>query len=194
MILYTINGSGSDAVQALAAYAGLEMDARPRNTFRAELETVNPAATVPTAVLAGQVVTETAAILRYLAHQVDVSLLGRSWQERLKVDELVSFLSTGLYAHYIQRFRPEKFVSDDKQFPDVKQKALVNLAQALDRLEQLIPVQGPFLVGKTPTIADFYALVVLRWQNNVQPLTDETPRLKAYWQHLQQQSFFTGQR
>jgi len=191
MILYTINGSGSDAVQALAACAGIEIDTRPRNAFGAELAAINPSGTVPTAVLAGQVITETVAILRYLAVQADQSLLGRSWQDRLKVDELISFLSTGLYAHYIQRFRPEKFISDEKYFADVKQKALGNLAQGLDRLEQLIPAQGPFLVGDSPTIADFYALVVLRWQNNIQPLTDATPRLQAYWQHIQQQPYFS---
>jgi glutathione S-transferase len=187
MILYTINGSGSDAVAALSRYLDIDLEIKPRSENRTELEKVNSTATVPTVVMGDLVITETVAILRKLAATYDASLLGKTDADRVLVDELLSIVSTGLYAGYIQRFRPEKFVSDENQFNDVKALAAKNLAASLDHFEKRVPSQGPFLVGDYLTIADFYATVVFRWQQGIQPLNKETPKLATYWEFIQTQ-------
>lgn len=187
MILYTIGGSGSDSIVALARHLNVNIETRMRSDYRIELEQVNRTATVPTLVDGTTVMTETAAIMRHLAKTYDSSLLGKTAQDQVLVDEILSIISTGLYAGYIQRFRPEKYVSDESQYDDVRAMALVNLAASLDHLEQRIDEQGPFLAGNYLTIADFSAVVVLRWQQGIQPLNQETPRLAAYWNFIQTQ-------
>ena len=187
MILYTINGSGSDAILALAKTLGLTLDARARAEYRAELESINRSATVPTLTTDTLVLTETVAILRYLAQQYAPDLLGKNELARAKVDELLSLISTGLYASYIQYFRPEKFCSQADMYVDVRQMARANLAQALDHLEDHLPNSTSYLVGDAPTLVDFYLPVLLRWQANIQPLNQETPKLLAYWNFVQHQ-------
>ena len=191
MILYTINGSGSDAVKSLANYCNIKLTERPRSEHRSALEAINPAATVPTLDSGDWVTTETAAILRYLAKQHNPDLLGTGDETQVRVDEIIGFLSTGMYSHYIQFFRPEKFVSSEAQFADVKSLGLQNLAQCLDLLEKKVD-SSDFLAGDQLSIADFYAMVLLKWQSKIQPLNTEYPKLQTYWQFIQQQPWFIG--
>ncbi len=187
MILYTINGSGSDAVQTLANVLTIKIESRSRSDHRVALESINRSATVPTLQSDDLVLTETVAILRFLANKYDSSLLGKTESDRAKVDELLSIISTGLYAGYIQFFRPEKFCSHSEMHDDVKRMAATNLAQALDHLEAHLPKSNSYLIGDYPTLVDFYLPVLLRWQQNIQPLNNETPKLLAYWNFVQQQ-------
>jgi len=190
MILYTINGSGSDSVKALAKFLHLDLEDKPRNEYRSELEAVNPRATVPTFVQGEQVVTETATILRLLAKKNAPALLGESDQEEVKVDELIGFLSTTVYGGYLLRFRPDNYVDDEAHFDFVKAKSTSVIEANLDQWEDKLNGSS-FLVSDKLTIADFYAYVLLKWQNGIQALSPANhPKLSQYWNVLKSQPCF----
>ncbi|RJE76082.1 hypothetical protein BGP78_13800 [Pseudoalteromonas sp. MSK9-3] len=191
MILYTINGSGSDSVKAMAKYLNISLEERPRNNFRSELEKVNPRATVPTLLVnTDTALTETATILRLLAKRNKPELLGDSDFMETKVDELIGFLSTSVYQGYLLKFRPEFYINGEQHFPAVEQKAIQVLNKNLQTWEQFI-TDSEYLVGDKITIADFYAYVLLKWQSNIFPLTlEKTPKLHKYWLHLQSLPYF----
>lgn len=188
MILYTINGSGSNAVKAMAAYLEIPIEERARSKYGAELESINPSATVPTLNADQLIITETATILRYLASRFDPNLLGRTEIDRVQVDEIIGLMSTSIYCAYVQCFRPDKVVSDPLYYSNVKEMALRSIASNLDLWESKV-LCTPFLLGDHPTIADFYAIVLLNWQQGLQPLGEDHPKLKAYWELVQQQEW-----
>ncbi|WMN58786.1 glutathione S-transferase family protein [Pseudoalteromonas xiamenensis] len=191
MILYTINGSGSDSVLALAKCLNIELEVRPRSEFRPALEAVNPRATVPTLVESQDTaITETATILRLLARRHGPELLGESEYIQTKVDELVGFMSTVVYQGYLLKFRPEFYTSVEAHYPAVGEKALQVLKSNLQSWEFFL-TGSQYLVGDKLTIADFYAYVLLKWQSNIAPLNEtDTPKLFHYWNTLKALEYF----
>ena len=190
MILYTINGSGSDSVKALAKFLHLDVEEKPRNEHREALEAVNPRATVPTFVKDNQVVTETATILRMLAKNNAPNLLGEDDQEEVRVDEFIGFLSTTVYAGYLLRFRPDNYVEEKVHYDLVKQKSQSVIAANLDQWESKLNGSS-FIASDKLTIADFYAYVLLKWQNGIEALNPANhPKLSEYWNLLKAQPCF----
>lgn len=185
MILYTINGSGSDSVKALAKHLNLDIELRPRSEFKEALLKVNPRATVPTLVEGDTVLTETAALLRLVAKRHSPQLLGDNPVQEAKVDELISFLSTSVYHGYLQKFRPEHYITDTLQFGAVQQKAMAVISKNLQVWEDMMR-DATFLLTEQLTIVDFYAYVLLKWQSGIESLSQQAqPALWQYWQKLQ---------
>lgn len=183
--LYTIDGSCSNAVRDLLRYLDIGFADKPRSAHRAELERLNPAASVPTIGTAFGPLTESGAILVHLATCLGADhLLGRTEAERARVLEMLFYLNSTVYFAFIPWFRPEKYAQSETAQAEVKRAAQEQIAAAAHRLKAMT-TSDRYLVGDALTVCDFIGLVYLNWLAKVSPEVLEKAKLASIRETIQ---------
>jgi glutathione S-transferase len=140
---------------------------------------INPKGYVPALRIAsGDIITEGAVIVRYLADQAPDAKLAppNGTLARIRLDEWLHFIATEMHKAMAPLYRDianeeYKKTIRDVQFP----KRLATLAAAVK----------PFLMGEQFTVADAYAFYVLRgWQDRLKQSIAAYPSLVEYYARL----------
>jgi glutathione S-transferase len=164
MKLYYAPGACSQAPHIVAREAGLSIDlANVRFPDKVtddgeKLTDVNPKGAVPTLRLDdGEVLTENAVILQYLADRAPGSELAlpSSGIERYRLLEWLNFIATELHKGFAPLWNP---ATPD----DFKQATREALGKKFDYLQEKIG-EGPYILGGRFSILDAYAFAVLNW-------------------------------
>jgi glutathione S-transferase len=119
---------------------------------------INPKAAVPALALDdGQLLTENAVILQYLAAQAPDAGIGPPpfGMERWRFLEMLNFIATELHKGFIPLFH--------KEFGDQGREAAIKLLKARFELLAGYLADRSYLAGDHFTIVDAYAYVVLTW-------------------------------
>lgn len=181
MKLYYAPGACSLSPHIVLREAGLEfdleqVDLRSKQTKSgADFRAVNPKGSVPTLQLDnGEVLTEGAAMVQYLADQKPAAKLAppaASW-ERVRLQEWLNYIASELHKGYSPLFNP-------KASDDWKQIVKANLAQRLDYVSKRLDGRT-FLMGDGFTVADAYLFTILSWSKNTGVDLAPFPALTAY--------------
>ena len=164
MKLYYAPAACSQAPHIVAREAGLEIELAKVNfpdkvTDQGEkLTDVNPKAAVPTLRLDdGEVLTENAVILQYLADRSSGSELAlpASGIERYRLLEWLNFIATEVHKGFGPLWNP----ATPDSFKDATREAL---GKKFDYLQEKIG-DGPYILGERFSILDAYAFAVLNW-------------------------------
>ena len=140
---------------------------------------INPKGAVPALELDdGQVLTENAVILQYIADRAGASdlLPPPGDLQRYRVLEWVNFVATELHKSFGPLFNP---AAGD----EAKQMARDLIARKLDFVEQSIG-DGPYLLGTRFTLADAYLFVIFGWLGHMEIDVGRWPRLAAFREHV----------
>jgi glutathione S-transferase len=180
MKLYYSPAACSLAPHIVAREAGLDvalekvdLGAKKTETGRDYLS-INPKGAVPALELAdGDVLTENAIVLQFLADKAPQSALVISEGiARWHFLELVNFIATELH----KGFAP---LWDSRTTSAGREIAVENLSKRFGILERQLGDQ-PYLTGETFTIADAYAYAVLNWTKIHNIDLSRWPRLVAF--------------
>jgi glutathione S-transferase len=130
--------------------------------------TVNPKGYVPTLVLDdGQMLTENIAILSWIGDQAP-NLRPDGDIGRYRLLEMLAFVSTEIHKAFKPLFAPDAADDAKTQAAKIIEKRLAFIAGEL---------QGDYLFGASPTVADAYLFVMLTWaQKNGLPAPDRLLR------------------
>lgn len=187
MKLYYAPGACSQAPHIAAREAGLDIELAKVNfpdkvTDDGEkLTDVNPKGAVPTLRLDdGEVLTENAVILQYLADRAPGSELAlpASGIERYRLLEWLNFIATELHKGFGPLWNP---ATPD----DFKQATREALGKKFDYLQEKIG-DGPYILGTRFSILDAYAFAVLNWTRIHSIDIARWPGLAAYLQRVAQ--------
>lgn len=135
-----------------------------------------PALRIPT----GEIITEGAVIVRYLADQFPAAKLAppNGTIERVRVDEWLHFIATEIHKGMSPLY---KVLAGDDFKKNVRDVVIPN------RLSTLAAAVKPFLMGAQFTVADAYAFYVLRsWIHHHKQTLDAWPTLVEYYHRLAQ--------
>ncbi len=163
MKLYYSPGACALASQIILREANLKFDLvktdlKTKQTANGDFKKVNPKGYIPVLELdTGEVLTEGAAILQWIADQVPEKNLVPRWgtKERYKALEWLNFIATELHKGISIFFSPE--VKDE-----VRESLLKKLHLRLEVLDQHLR-SNTFILGNGFTVADAYAFNILRW-------------------------------
>jgi GST-like protein len=163
-LVYGERGTGSVAVEAVLTLLGA--DYRVENVPEERLGAIpNPLAQVPALVLpSGELLTESAAILTWLAEAHPAARLAPAVGSPLRPAFLrwMSFVSAAIYAHYWARDYPVRLVKDPAAQAEVKASLEARIAHGWAVMEAGI-TPGRYLLGDELTVLDVYVTVVSRW-------------------------------
>ncbi|MBY2911439.1 glutathione transferase GstA [Rhizobium leguminosarum] len=186
MKLYQVPGACSTASRIVLEEAAIPIDLANVDLRSKILEDgtsyldVNPKGQVPALVLDdGQILTEAAVIMQYVADQAPASgLLPPPGNfARYRVLEWTNYIATELHKTFSPLNRP----NTPAEYRD--QTRAMFLPRVFGVLDARL-ADSSYLAGETFTIADAYAFVVLGWAEKVELDLSAWPRIVAYLQRI----------
>ena len=160
-----------------ATFESVEVDTDAGRTKQGEdFSKVNPKGYVPALQIdSGDVLTEGAAVLQYIADQYPQSGLAPAsgTMARVRMQEYLNYVSSELH----KAFGP--FFSGSANEEDKKQ-AGGNVADKFDYVESLLSDGRAYLLGEDFSVADAYLFVVSNWSNFVGIDLNNWPNVAAF--------------
>jgi glutathione S-transferase len=159
-------------VMLLAAESGVDLKLEHVDLFtgahmKPDYATINPSRQVPVLDDDGFTLTESSAILKYLADKIGSPAYPKDLKKRAKVNEMMDWFNTGLYRDYGYGFIYAQVFPNQKREGDEAQAAQLKFARDkakkwLTVLDQnLIGPKKKFLCGDEVTIADYFGACLL---------------------------------
>jgi len=187
VVLYGSQSTASLVVHWLLIELGIEHELRQLDFDRREQKSqdylaLNPAGRVPTLVIDGQVLTESAAIAMHLADLYPQAGLAPAPGTPARGDyyRWMCFCVYTLMPHYRAWFYPAEPAGTEHQ-EAVKAQARAALEAAWQQVaDHLEREGGPYMLGGQRTAVDFVMTMLMRWSRNMPKPTDTWPVLQAY--------------
>jgi glutathione S-transferase len=186
MKLYYAPGACSLSPHIVLREAGFRFEAEQvdlathKTESGADYYAINPKGYVPALVLDdGQVLTEGAAIIQYLADLKPEARLAPppGTLERARLEEQLIFIAAELHKAYGPLFSP--FASQDAQAA-----ARREVSRRLDQVERQLGDGRPYLLGHQFSVADIYMFVVARWAGQKGLVMERWPKLSAFLERI----------
>lgn len=185
MKLYFTPGACSMAPHIILREAAIPFEAEKvdlsnkRTAGGEDYLSINPKGYVPALKLDnGEVLTEVAVILQYLADQKPQSGLAPELGslERYRLMEWLNFVSSEVHKQYAPLFNP-------KVTGEWRAHQIELLGRRFDYLAQKLKTK-PYLMGDLFTVADAYFFTVLNWSPMLKVDLKDWPKLKDYYARI----------
>ena len=184
--VYGSPGSGSVPVEAALTLIGASYDVIGDTVLRNVAHNpavfdVNPLGQVPELVLpSGQIMTESAAILIFLADQHPEAQLAPAQADKNRPAFLrwMAYVSAAIYSLAWIRGNPMRLVDDDRQVPVIQDRIAERRAQCWRHMNDQIEPRT-FLLGDELSVLDIYVAIVSRWSPRRTRFYHEAPKIAA---------------
>ena len=186
MKLYYSPGACSMASHIALVEAGLDyslqkVDLKTHTFDGQDFSKINPKNHVPALQLNdGQVLTENAVVLQYIADSAkNTKLIPKAGEfDRYRAEEWLNFIATDLH----KGFAP---FHDPTSGDDVKKKAAEGLMKAFKIAANTLAHQS-FLMGETCSVADSYFFVMMTWAHKFKLDLKSMPSLEKFFLTMKQ--------
>lgn len=125
---------------------------------------INPKARVPSLVTPRGVLTETPAILMFVAQtypQAGLAPLDDAWQ-LAQVQSFNAYLCATVHVAHAHRMRGYRWADDAAAIEAMKRKVPQSVGECFDLIERTM-FKGPFVMGDSYTICDPYLFTLAQW-------------------------------
>ena len=177
----------------LASHIALEWIGKPYETnavSRDELKqpaflAMNPLGAVPVLQDEGLTLTQSSAILEYLAEKnPEANLLGKTLQERAETRRWLAFVNADIHRNFGVMFGVQRYADQESTQAEVRGKTA-------EVLKKLFTVANQQLAGKqwltgTRSVADAYLYVTLRWAHVMKIDLSGLDNLDAFYKRMEQ--------
>ena len=196
VVLYGSQSTASLVVHWLLIELGVDHELRQLDFERqeqksAEYLAINPAGRVPTLLIDGQVLTESAAIAMHLADLYPQAGFAPAPGSRLRGDyyRWICFCVYTLMPAYRSWFYPEE-PAGPACAAEVKERARVQLETAWQQVADHLAGHGPYVLGEQLSVVDFMLTMLMRWSRNMPHPGDRWPTLAAHAARMKSRQAF----
>jgi glutathione S-transferase len=169
MILYYAANSCALACHVALEQSGAEyrvqrVDFAKQEQRSAAYLQVNPKGRVPALVTSDGVLTETPAILAYIAHRFPQAKLAPLDEPfaLAQVHSFNSYLCSTVHVAHAHRMRGARWADDPAAIEAMQRKVPQSVASCFELIENEM-LQGPWVMGETYTICDAYLFTLAQW-------------------------------
>ena len=193
MKLYFSPGACSLAPRIVLHEAGLpfeseKVDLRSKQYAGGDFRDVNPKGSVPTIRLDnGEVLTENAVILQYLADlKGDGRLLPKPGDfQRYRTLEATNFITTDFHKTYGILFAAGRMVTNPEGLEQLKTAARETLKGKYAVIAKMLEGGNEYLMGRDVSIADAYLYTVTRWSKMMEVDLAGVPAIGQFMSRMQ---------
>jgi len=184
-VLYGAPGSGATPVHAALTLIGMPVktvDIAPwkGEAERQKLAHVNPIRQAPVLVLpSGEILTESAAILMWLAEQHPEAGLAPPVDHPLRAQYLrwMAYVPSSIYSMYWVRDEPSRLAANADAEKVILERTRERIAECWRLMDAQVPQGTPYLLGDRVSVLDLYVAVASRWTPGRRRFYREAPRL-----------------
>lgn len=186
MKLYLAKGSIAVAVAIALEEAGLGYEPVVLDFGKAaqtapEYLTLNPKGRVPALEVADGILTETGAILDYIATLAPAAgLVPLDALQAAQMREVMYYLASTMHVNHAHGRRGARWADRPESHADMRAKVAQTMAECCAYLEEGV-VRGPFVLGDRISLADIYLYVVCSWLEGDGVAIGDYPRLAAQY-------------
>ncbi|MEH2625036.1 glutathione S-transferase [Bradyrhizobium sp. AZCC 1719] len=124
---------------------------------------INPKGRVPTLVTDNGVLTETPAILAFIAHSFpDAKLVPQDPFAFAQVQSISSYLCSTVHVAHAHKMRGARWATEETSFADMKRKVPETMTTCFTLIERDM-LRGPWVMGEQYTICDPYLYTIAGW-------------------------------
>ncbi|KAB2913161.1 MAG: glutathione S-transferase [Hyphomicrobiaceae bacterium] len=150
--------------EAGADYEAVRVDFRSNGQRAPEYLAINPKGRVPALVTERGVLTETPAILAYIAQSIPRARLAPLDDPFAfaRVQAFNSYLCSTVHVAHAHRMRGQRWTDDPAAIEALKLKVPQNMSDCMDLIERDM-LAGPWVMGEAYTICDPYLFTISQW-------------------------------
>ena len=182
---------------ALASHIVLVEAGAPHTVERLDFKTnqqnspdylkINPKGRVPTLVTDRGVLTETPAILAYIAQtfpQAKLAPLDDAF-EFAKLQAFNSYLCSTVHVNHAHKGRGYRWATEESSFADMKGMVSKTMAASFGLIERDM-LKGPWVMGESYTVGDAYLYTLTLWLAGDGVDVATLPKVKAHKERMEQ--------
>ncbi|RED48145.1 glutathione S-transferase family protein [Aestuariispira insulae] len=147
-----------------ADYVAVGIDFSKNQQRSSDFLTLNPKGRVPALVTDKGVLTETPALLFYIAQthpDADLAPLGDPYQ-LAALQSFNSYLCSTVHVAHAHKLRGSRWADEVSSFDDMKRKVPETMLSSMMLVEDGM-LAGPYVMGEDYSIADMYLFTLARW-------------------------------
>ncbi len=125
---------------------------------------INPKGRVPALVTSDGILTETPAILCYIAQthpQAELAPFDDSWLFA-RLQSFCAYLCSTVHVAHAHGHRGYRWATEEASFKDMSKKVPANMKESFELIEAEL-LEGPWVLGETFSLCDIYLLAIARW-------------------------------
>ncbi|MFX0545440.1 glutathione S-transferase family protein [Roseovarius sp. S1116L3] len=185
MKLYYAPGTISVTIAIALHEAGLDFDThkisfKDAEQTKPEYHRINPKGRVPALEVDDAVLTETGAILDYIAAIApDAHLMPQDPIEAARVRAVIHYLASTMQPNHAHGPRGYRWAEKEESFADMRAQVPKTMTTSAAYVEDHC-LKSPFVMGETVTVADPHLFVVCQWLKGDGVDVSKFPRITAF--------------
>lgn len=186
MKLYFAPNTISIASVITLTEAGIEfepvrLDFASGEQTKPEFHAINPKGRVPALVTETGILTETGAILEYIAEIAPQSgMMPTDLWSRAQMRSAMFYLASTMHVNHAHKMRGHRWSDDENARVTMTAKVPQTMTESCRFIEDSVLIQGPFVMGDDFTIADPYLYVVCSWLEGDGVTVSDFPKITAF--------------
>lgn len=167
--------------EAGADYEGIALDFSVKQQQSPEFLAINGKARVPVLVLDEGVLTETPAILAFVAQTYPDAHLAplNNPFEFARIQAFNNFLSSTVHVAHAHKLRGSRWADEPSSLEDMHEKVPKNMSAHMQMIQDTM-FAGPWVMGDNYTICDPYLYTIARWLKSDRVDVANFPKIKAH--------------
>lgn len=196
MKLYFAKGTISIAVAIALHEAGLKfepvrLDFRAGEQSGADYLAINPKGRVPALVTEKGILTETGALLDYIADIApEAGLRPSDPTQAARMREAMYYIASTMHVNHAHKMRGHRWADQQSSFDDMKAKSVQTMTDSAAYVENHV-LGGPFVLGDTVSLADAYLYVACNWLEGDGVNVADFPKIAAFLQAMRARASVT---
>ncbi|WP_404301279.1 glutathione S-transferase family protein [Alicycliphilus denitrificans] len=193
LTLYYAPGTCAQAVrialeEAQAPYTAVRMDFASQQQRSPEYLAINPKGRVPALVTEHGVLTETPALLMYVAQRFPQARLAPLDDPfaLARMQELHSFLASTVHVAHAHRPRASRWADEPEAQAAMQRKVPANMTECFALIERHYLGDKPWVLGEQYTVADGYLFTMAGWLKSDSVDIAQFPRVAAHYARMAQ--------
>jgi len=147
---------------------------------------INPKGRVPALVTRDGVITETAAILTYIAEtNPTANLIPSDPFKRAKMNEVISYLASTVHVNHAHKMRGHRWADQQSSWEDMTARTAQNMLDCFGLIEDALKT-GPWIIGDQYTIADAHLYIIESWLEGDGVSLYKLPNVAAHFDRMNQ--------
>lgn len=166
-------------------YETVEIDFAAKEQTGAAYGQINPKNRVPALAVEGGILTETGALLEYIADLApDAGLRPQDPVRLARMREVMFYLASTMHVNHAHKMRGARWATTPAAFKDMQAKVPETMAASCDYISQF-GLRGPFVLGESFSLADCYLYVICTWLEGDGVKLARFPKIQAFMEAME---------